>query len=431
MECIIFVEASQTGAGEVACAYAKNSGYFVILFCKSILNYKQTIFKNCDSVIEIDTTKISELINETIKLQQKFCIKAVTTTSDFFVVQTAQLCEYLNLPGNSVSSVENIKNKLKMRNEIQKFKPELNPQYFHALSFEDAIKFATNNGFPFIAKPINGNDSLHVKKISNTYDLQKYFNDRKQWGVDVSGQNFENGVLLESFVQGTEFCLDLLKSVSGKLILIGAFKKMLAGTEQGYFIKIGASFPASSMDTDLLFKEISPLVEHMEFAVGAINIDCKIENGKVKILEMNPRLVGDQMGSHMIEIATGLNPAHAIVDVSCGKDLIWQPKKIRGVAIHRLTMPFAGYFAGLYNLENLKEMEHVECVNILGEIGKWIEPASSNQGVIGSVIVSHETAELAMILACEIASHIEVKVDILPTAHGWSGLKNQIQDNNY
>ena len=94
-------------------------------------------------------------------------------------------------------------------------------------------------------------------------------------------------------------------------------------------------------------------------------------------------------------------------------------------------MPFAGYFAGLYNLENLKEMEHVECVNILGEIGKWIEPASSNQGVIGSVIVSHETAELAMILACEIASHIEVKVDILPTAHGWSGLKNQIQDNNY
>jgi hypothetical protein len=75
------------------------------------------------------------------------------------------------------------------------------------------IKFATNNGFPFIAKPINGNDSLHVKKISNTYDLQKYFNDRKQWGVDVSGQNFENGVLLESFVQGTEFCLDLLKSI--------------------------------------------------------------------------------------------------------------------------------------------------------------------------------------------------------------------------
>jgi argininosuccinate lyase len=248
----------------VACAYAKNSGYFVILFCKSILNYKQNIFKNCDSVIEIDTTKISELINETIKLQQKFCIKAVTTTSDFFVVQAAQLCEYLNLPGNSVSSVENIKNKLIMRNEIQKFKPELNPQYFHALSFEDAIIFATKNGFPFIAKPINGNDSLHVKKISNTYDLQKYFNDRNRWGVDVSGQNFENGVLLESFVQGTEYCLDLLKSVSGKLILSGAFKKMLAGTEQGYFLKIGASFPASSMDTDLLFKEISPLVDDEE-----------------------------------------------------------------------------------------------------------------------------------------------------------------------
>jgi biotin carboxylase len=125
---------------------------------------------------------------------------------------------------------------------------------------------------------------------------------------------------------------------------------------------------------------------------------------------MNPRLVGDQMGSHMIEIATGQNPAHAIVDVACGRQLRWRPTRSRGVAIHRLTMPRSGYFDGIANVADLAAHDGVEIVNELGARGQWIETAESNQGVVGSIIVSHASAHEAMTLATRLAADAEIRV---------------------
>lgn len=147
----------------------------------------------------------------------------------------------------------------------------------------------------------------------------------------------------------------------------------------------------------------------------AIDIDCNIVDGQVKTLEMNPRLVGDQMGSHMIEMATGQNPAHAIVDVACGLPLRWMPTHNRGVAIHRLTMPRSGYFQGIANAEELKRCRGVEAVNELGVKGRWIEMARSNQEVVGSIIVSHASADEAMTLATDLAAKAEIRVECART----------------
>jgi len=60
--CIIFVEASMTGAGEVACAHAKEMGLTVVLMsCKPDL-YFARILKHCDIAIVVDTTSTSALV---------------------------------------------------------------------------------------------------------------------------------------------------------------------------------------------------------------------------------------------------------------------------------------------------------------------------------------------------------------------------------
>lgn len=116
------------------------------------------------------------------------------------------------------------------------------------------------------------------------------------------------------------------------------------------------------------------------------------------------------MGSHMIELSTGQNPAHAIVELAQGKCIDWKPSVDRGVAIHRVTMPEAGFFLGIENAQQMRDHPCVASVQVLGEINKWYEPAASNQGVVGSVIVSEQSAEQAMVLAESLAKTANVRL---------------------
>lgn len=83
-----------------------------------------------------------------------------------------------------------------------------------------------------------------------------------------------------------------------------------------------------------------------------------------------------------------------------------------GVAIHRLTMPRSGYFDGIFNGAELAAHDGVEFVNELRARGQWIETAESNQGVVGSIIVSQPSANEAMTLATRLAADAKIHVTL-------------------
>jgi carbamoylphosphate synthase large subunit len=419
-EHIVFIEASLTGAGEKTCQYARQSGREVTLVCKDPAKYHEEITDYVDRIVIADTNDASSIIKEIEAVNSQSRIGGITTTNDFYVIQTAKVAEHFGLPTTPSDKVAIIKNKYLMREAIGQKHPELNPAYALAHSHADGERFAFRHGFPFIAKPQDANDSLHVKVIADPYDLEVYFDEREKWGSNIVGQPFADGVLLEELIGGKEFCLDLLKPMNSPFILVGAFSKKLAGQETGNFIKIGASFPSSDEETRALYHSIAYGIEALGIKVGALNIDCKLVNGQAKILEINPRLVGDQMGSHMIELATGQNPAYAVVEMALGKSVHWRRDIQRAVAIHRITMPQAGYFYSIGNHEMIAADYNVVFVNHLGIPGQWYDPAKSNQDVVGSVIAVGKTPEDAMSVAEGWAKSAEIvssktRLDVTPT----------------
>ncbi|MEB0043721.1 ATP-grasp domain-containing protein, partial [Pseudomonas sp. MH10] len=282
MDTIIFVEASQTGAGEVACRYARQCGYSVVLLTTDPGRYPQAIVQYCNHVVSVDTMDVYEMVEALAMLMSVEDIKAITTTSDFSVVEAAQLAQYYLLPTNTPDAVRLFKNKYAVRQAIDLVDSSLNPKYCLIESLADADEFIESTGFPFIAKPVNGNDSLYVKKVRNIEELEEYLVIRDRWGVDASGRDFAIGVLLEEIIGGEEFCVDFLKPVNGDLILVGAFRKIISNGLGTDYIKIGASFPAPRGETKLLFDKISPVLNQLNFEVGAVNIDCKIVGADVK-----------------------------------------------------------------------------------------------------------------------------------------------------
>ena len=410
-KCIVFIEASTTGAGEVACAYAKRAGLGVILMSREPGHYDERILKHCDIAIAVDTASALAVVKRVADIASDYAIAGVATTSGLHVVQAAVLAARLGLPGNRPRAVATMKNKFRMREAIGRIAPALNPAYALEYTFEGAYRFAKAVGFPVVVKPSTGNDRSYVRRVGDADALRTYFEACPHWAVDLSGQEFATGVLVEKAIGGTHYALELLRAVGGELLPIGAFSKRISGEEAGNFTKIGASFPACASDTERLVDAVAPVVDALGFEVGAIEIDCKIVDGQVKILEINPCLVDDQMGSHMIEVATGQNPAHAVVDVACGQPLRWVPTRNRGVAIHRLTMPRAGCFQGIANAEELKRCRGVEAINELGVKGCWIERVQPNQQVVGSVVVSHAYADEAMMLAIKLAAKADIRVE--------------------
>ncbi|POA17466.1 hypothetical protein C1886_21695 [Pseudomonas sp. FW300-N1A1] len=128
----------------------------------------------------------------------------------------------------------------------------------------------------------------------------------------------------------------------------------------------------------------------------------------IRKLSPNIPLFTASAGNH--GLAVSYVAQHSIVELAQGKSIEWNPSVNRGVAIHRVTMPEAGFFLGLENEHEMRSRPRVESVQVLGEINKWYEPAASNQGVIGSIIVSHESAEQAMMLAVSLARTAKVRL---------------------
>lgn len=151
---LIFVEASQSGAGEVACRYAHQQGFDVILLCREPKAYPRAISQHCQLVVKVDTSDVELMVDAIESLMDRSKIRAVTTTSDFFVVQAAQLATHYGLPTNEPSAVQRFRNKFQMREAINRIAPSLNPAYSLASHLEEALAFAEEVGFPFIAKPV-------------------------------------------------------------------------------------------------------------------------------------------------------------------------------------------------------------------------------------------------------------------------------------
>lgn len=405
---IAFIEASTSGAGELTCRYAQEQGCLVTLLTRNPSLYSESILQYVDRVVEEETNDVEAIVSAVQEIDEKIQIDGITTTQDFYVPQSAAAAQALNLPSLTYKSALEVRNKYKMRLNLESSCPELNPVFRLVQNTDEALKTAKSWGYPIIAKPQDANDSLYVKLLRNDTEVIEYMNFSQTWDLNSAQQPFAKGVLLEEFIDGEEFSVETMQAQGSEIHLIGIFRKVLAGVEKGNFIKIGASFPILTHESKILFESVSKVLSLLNINCGVIHTECRLVKGQPKILEINPRLAGDQLGSHLIELALGINPVQAVVDIALGEVRPWQSIRSNSVAIYRICTSQPGYFYGIENIEELKKVPGVEYIEVVGKIEKWYNLPASNQDVLASVITKGETPEKALILAKRIADEVKL-----------------------
>ena len=403
---IVFIEASSTGAGEVTAKYAKRIGLETILVSINPSMYSISVLRYMDELIACDTNSIGDITNELESIQYK--IKGITTTNDLFVPQASLVANKFNLASMNYNDVLNVRNKYKMRLKLSEQNCHLNPRFEVAKSKEDVLNIAKELGFPLIFKPQNSNDSIDVNLINNEVEALKYWRKSERWNKNEFDQKIEEDILVEEYVQGEEFSMETYQFFGEEIQLIGITKKIMTGVESNSFVELGLTFPHDELN-DKVFPKISKALSDLGINCGVIHTEFRIVNGEIKIIEINPRLMGDMAGSHLMGYSLGSNPAHLVVDIAINEKKEFKSIFRKKATLFGVCLPENGIFYGIENEEEILEAGAI-AIGAIKPIGeKYYYPPKSNIDVVARIITLDETFVKATEKAERISELIKFK----------------------
>ncbi len=412
-----FVEASNTGAGLACLVAAARRGYESVLFTNNAENVPVEIGAQA-TVVSFDTNDVVGFVDKASEWAERHGIDAIMTTSDFYVRQAAALADSLGLPGPTAAVAGLCHNKALLRAKLDaESLGKLNPEYALVtgemmLRCSRTHRTVDHVSFPFVVKRVDANDSYDVGLITDWDDFEAYSNRVSRTAVDASGQPYSDLFLVETFASGTEYSVEALVDHGGQIEILGAFIKEAQRDLRYPFIKRGAAFPYDGDDIQMLYECAGDSLRAIKAGAGAYDIDCRFAGNSLKILEINGRMIGDQMGSHMIPLATGFDLADAAVGLALGESTqVPRGGGRRPVGIYRILAPHAGVFHGIANLAQLQREPGVAHVHVLVAPGERVAEAQSNADVIASVMAFGMNTASALVRARTIAELAHVDLD--------------------
>jgi carbamoyl-phosphate synthase large subunit len=190
----------------------------------------------------------------------------------------------------------------------------LQPENATVTSVEEAVAEAKNIGFPLVVRPsyVLGGRAMEI--VYDEQDLRRYMNE----AVSVSN---EAPVLLDHFLDDA-IEVDIDAICDGENVVIGGIMQHIeqAGVHSG---DSACSLPAYSLDQevqDVMRKQVTDLAFELG-VVGLMNTQMAVKDGKVYLIEVNPRAARTVP---FVSKATSVPLAKVAARVMSGKSLTEQ-----------------------------------------------------------------------------------------------------------
>ena len=243
--------------------------------------------------------------------------------SDLAVITVNYVAVNMGLVGNSLECTSCSTNKFYMR---KCFRENGDPSPKSILV--DSVKDIAENPiqYPVIVKSIDRSGSRGITKLENGDGLKE--------AIDYAiQQGFVKKALVEEFVPGDEYSVECI-SWKGTHHFLAMTKKYT--TEAPHFIEMAHLEPASLSDE--LLGKVQKIVFHaldsLEIENGASHTEVKIHGKDIKIIEIGGRMGGDCIGSHLVELSTGIDFVKAVIQVALNeKPDLAQKHSLKAAAI--------------------------------------------------------------------------------------------------
>lgn len=271
-----------------------------------------------------------------------------------------------------------------------------------AKSAEDAWEQFRDFDCDGILKPSRNSGSRGITKVSKSITSKDEF--LRDYEIALK-ESHDHSVLIEQFVEGPEFSVEIIVWNGIINVLTVTDKKT---TEAPHFVELGHNQPSCfPEDTVAIIKDAAVRgVKALGVDKCACHAEVKVMNGKAYLMEVGARMGGDFISTVLTRLSTGIDMVAAAIDCALGIEPNLIPRaEPQGVCI-RYFCPKSGKLMNISNTEVL-DNPHIYESEIYCKEGDEIPEVTSSLCRSGHVIVTEETPQKAIKLAEKLISEVK------------------------
>jgi len=356
-----------------------------------------------DHLVVSDTDHVDTLLVESRKLDRTHKIDGVIPGSEYHVCLTAIVAHDLHLIGHCIDTVEALRNKFIMR-ELLKHNDIRMPKYALIRSEHSLISAAETTGFPAVLKPTSMAGGLNVRKVNHLAELKDAYLSITHCGVVEMGHSCENGVVLESYINGKMYSIEGFITQNQSYIVSITEKFQCA---EPYFIEIGHIVQANLTEEvkKRLCHYVHKVLKSLKMVVGVFHLELKVDQDGPAIIEIAGRLPGCRIVD-LIRLAQGVDLVEIMIKTHLNERVSQPVLKGNTAGIQFFSVPKgANQYSVINGWGELKNIPTFYESTITISAGTVIDHPDTFQGRVAHAIFydeSYDKVALAMLRAKEL-----------------------------
>ncbi len=256
--------------------------------------------------------------------------------------------------------------------------------------------------YPAVFKPRDNSGSRGVIYCAGPEDAEVVIKDTLQFTRLPS-------ILVEEVVNGTEYSIESLH-YGGKTRVIQITEKIT--TPLPYYIELGHIQPPNfSAD---IYRQIEELEERIAKIFNFDNCgshnEVKIENGKITVIEVSPRIGGDLITSRLVPLSTGVNMERALIQIMLGEKPEVERRFEKASGVFFFSFP-AGTVRKMYNNDGIKKWPGVIDFRLSLKEGSRVPDIKLGTDRYGYFLLQTDTREELMELREKILSAVKIDIE--------------------
>ena len=239
----------------------------------------------------------------------------VSNASEVLMDTVAYISEQMKLDGNKSLVIEQLRNKLYVREATQNINTLKN---ISVVQYD--MKSTTAPFLPCVVKPITGDSKKGVFFINNNNEFDSAIGIVKE---------FTSNIMIEEYIPGQEYSVETL-SFRGEHSVIQITEKESSGAP--HFVELSHHQPApiSCKQKKKITDTVKAILSELSFESGAAHIEIKVDqDDNIYLIECNPRGGGDEISNTLVSLSTNFDYLKGMIDVALG---IFRPKEVKNIS---------------------------------------------------------------------------------------------------
>ncbi|GFI30812.1 ATP-grasp domain-containing protein [uncultured Clostridium sp.] len=329
---------------------------------------------------------------------------------DSSTVALGKISDYLGLNYYSEEDGRILANKVRVR-EMLESKKLNNVRFKKVHTRNDVYEAIDEFGLPAVIKPSDRSASKGVIILRTRDDVDKAYEESFSFS-----KNRE--LLIEEYVEGCEYCVELMIINSTPYIMAVSEKEV---SDIKYCVELKDITPAriSLQVFEKIKNYLYKVIVNLGFCNGIIHIEIKIQNEKIKIIEINPRCAGGNLLESIYHLSK-YNPYVNLAYLSCGlSEKVEIPKPINyetcGMFTLYDTFSYSGEMGIIQSIKNMSFFDEIkknsnEKFLLYIDKGDLIGKPRNNEDCIGSIYLFDESYNNLLERCNKIKNSLEIVI---------------------